>query len=967
MIEMRNIFLLVPLVGVVMGQNPPQQMTIAAIFDQGGDNKYEIAFRHAVEGINRNRDLLPNVELRSEIVHIAPKDTFYAERKTCYLMEKGVVAIFGPLSKSSSEHIRSITDSMEIPYIETRWNYRSQEVIGSAGEYAYNLHPDITTLGKAYLDVLEAYGWSTVTILYQDNNSMMTLKEIFGRTATGDASQEDFRLVIKQLTLNENGYRDVLREIFMSESKLIVLDCEKKILEEVLKQCQQVGLISQGYYFLLTSLDAHTVNLENFKYGGTNFTAFRMVDVDKPVVQNVIYSIVESMVDKDVDEPLPDGNLDTTTALIYDSVTAFAIALHELSSVQQVRQRPLDCSGENSWAHGNSLVNYMKMVSFVGLSGQVNFDTSGLRTQFSLDLMELQMEGLAKVGSWNSLDRLSLSRVEEKAAEAGVEHPMANKTFVITTILSDPYTMLVESEKKLTGNDRFEGIAMDIATEMSQILGFNFTMKIVDDGAYGGQDAHGNWNGMLGEVMDGTADFCIADISITAARAAAFEFSMPWFNLGISILYIKPRSAPPSLLAFLDPFTTDVYVYTILVFVLVTLIIYVLARFSPNQWEEPPNCVKEPEELENQYTFMNSFWFTLGALMQQGSDVTAIALCVRFAASMWFFFALIMIASYTANLAAFLTVETLERPIESVTDLAAQNEIHYGAVVGGSTFKFFERSTDGTYQILYQFMSGVHTNEVMMASNADGVEKVEESNGKYAFFMESAAIEFLVERRCKLSQVGGLLDSKGYGIATRQGDPYKPYLDNAILKLIEGGSLYKMKVKWWKQKRGGGACDAKGGGGGVAPLGLANVAGVFLVTMVGCGIAALFAVLEFLYGTRQSAKDAGVTWMDEMSHELKFIFQCHGNTKELRGRESDSASQKSGNSHSSRLSLEESPPYSRRKSNGYKSRGSVAESPYGRTGSAADSEGAPQKKVQSDDEEGEDNGGGNPFETVDDD
>ena len=116
-------------------------------------------------------------------------------------------------------------------------------------------------------------------------------------------------------------------------------------------------------------------------------------------------------------------------------------------------------------------------------------------------------------------------------------------------------------------------------------------------------------------------------------------------NLGISILYIPPRSAPPSLLAFLDPFTTDVYIYTLLVFVLVTLIIYVLARFSPNQWEEPPNCQKDPEEYENQYTFLNSFWFTLGALMQQGSDVAPIALCVRFAAGMWFFFALIMIAN----------------------------------------------------------------------------------------------------------------------------------------------------------------------------------------------------------------------------------------------------------------------------------------------------------------------------------
>ena len=40
-----------------------------------------------------------------------------------------------------------------------------------------------------------------------------------------------------------------------------------------------------------------------------------------------------------------------------------------------------------------------------------------------------------------------------------------------------------------------------------------------------------------------------------------------------------------------------------------------------------------------------------------------------------------------------------------------------------------------------------------MDGNIEGVEKVEESNGKYAFFMESASIEYLVERRCKLSQV----------------------------------------------------------------------------------------------------------------------------------------------------------------------------------------------------------------------
>ena len=174
--------------------------------------------------------------------------------------------------------------------------------------------------------------------------------------------------MIKQLEYNENGYRDVLSEVFLSNNNLIVLDCEKTILAEVLKQCQQVGLISQGYYFFLTSLDAHTVNLEDFKYGGTNITAFRMINVDKIEVQRVVYDIVAEL-GKQTNWGggtfnVGDGGnmaLDTATALIYDSVNAFALALHELKKVQQINVKQLDCAGEEFWAHGNSLINYMKV------------------------------------------------------------------------------------------------------------------------------------------------------------------------------------------------------------------------------------------------------------------------------------------------------------------------------------------------------------------------------------------------------------------------------------------------------------------------------------------------------------------------------------------------------------------------------------------------------------------------------
>ncbi len=61
----------------------------------------------------------------------------------------------------------------------------------------------------------------------------------------------------------------------------------------------------------------------------------------------------------------------------------------------------------------------------------------------------------------------------------------------------------------------------------------------------------------------------------------------------------------------------------------------------------------------------------------------------RLVTSAWWFFTLILISSYTANLAAFLTVQRMVSPIESAEDLAKQIDIQYGTLEGGSTKEFF--------------------------------------------------------------------------------------------------------------------------------------------------------------------------------------------------------------------------------------------------------------------------------------
>lgn len=138
-------------------------------------------------------------------------------------------------------------------------------------------------------------------------------------------------------------------------------------------------------------------------------------------------------------------------------------------------------------------------------------------------------------------------------------------------------------------------------------------------------------------------------------------------------------------------------------------------------------------------------------------------------AGVWWFFTLIMVSSYTANLAAFLTTETPNiafNDVYELTRVADEKGIKFGAKINGSTAKFFSDSKHvKEYQKIYQYMKE-HKNDVMVGDNKLGVLKAEKEN--YAFFMETTSIEYETQRRCSLVQIGRALDEKGYGIAMRK-------------------------------------------------------------------------------------------------------------------------------------------------------------------------------------------------------
>ena len=90
--------------------------------------------------------------------------------------------------------------------------------------------------------------------------------------------------------------------------------------------------------------------------------------------------------------------------------------------------------------------------------------------------------------------------------------------------------------------------------------------------------------------------------------------------------------------------------------------------------------------------------------------------------------------------------------------------------ISPSRFSSIQSSTIPTYQKLNAFMESAKPSVYTKTGNQEGLDRVIKEDGAYAFFMEGASIEYNVERNCELTQIGGLLDSKGYGIALPKGD-----------------------------------------------------------------------------------------------------------------------------------------------------------------------------------------------------
>ncbi|KAL4709753.1 hypothetical protein ACJJTC_005556 [Scirpophaga incertulas] len=712
------------------------------------------------------------------------------------------------------------------------------------------MHPHPDVLAQACVDLCEAKGWHSAALLHEGSASGAALLAPDGE-----------RLALLSRRLPPPADSALLRNLLLVLKKSgvtkFIVWCGAACCARVLDAAQRVGLLDARHSYVLLTLDLHTVPLAAFSHGGANITTLQLYD------QEIEEETAAAEEWRTAYARLVGGAGAGGRGAAVGAGLPVALSLARMGAelVAEARARlrlpaaaPGDCARGTGAFHADTLLNYLRSEEW---GPGATWEADGARRDVRLRVAELASGGggaLVAEAAWAPAAGLQWRRTP-RPAPLSPPDSMTNRTFIVLIALNKPYVMRKESSERLSGNDRFEGFCIELIEQLSKLLHFNYTFLEQEDGVYGSLNTTtGRWNGMMGRLMeDPEIDFAITDLTITAEREQAVDFTTTFMNLGISILFRTPKPPEPELFAFLLPFSNGVWLCLGLAYVGTSLVLFVVGRLCPEEWQNPYPCVAEPQALQNQFTLANALWFNLGAVLLQGSEIAPLAYGTRAVASMWWLFALVITSSYTANLATH----------------------HLWRQAGGSTYTFFEHSQNKLYQDMFEQMK----QQEMPRDNNIGITKVMKEN--YAFLMESTSIEYTIERNCEVTKVGGLLDSKGYGIAMKKNSPYRQEMNLALLNLQEAGILREMKHEWWNEKHGGGACK-KPEERESTELSMASFLGLFLVLAVGCALGVALACADLARAAWRRPR-AALPFSRRFAAELRFVFSFNRSVKPLQG------------------------------------------------------------------------------------
>ncbi|XP_061181697.1 glutamate receptor ionotropic, NMDA 2B-like isoform X2 [Saccostrea echinata] len=528
------------------------------------------------------------------------------------------------------------------------------------------------------------------------------------------------------------------------------------------------------------------------------------------------------------------------------------------------------------WDAGHELYNLMKTYENTRGGTLVSYDENGLSRNVELNILNVQLEGFSNVwreiGSWYADNRTLTPKLELK----GITWPGDKKIpprgrperryFSIATLEEEPYVMYTKRNEKgtcnppavscrimynktLHGDDPTvvngtiqwccAGLSIDLLEIFRTRLEFDYDLFEVQDRTCGVKNQKtGQWNGLIRILQEGGADMALTSLQITPSRSEAVEFTVPYLETGTSII-VYLRNDTISAYAILEPY--DYGAWCLILFISVHSVgasIFIFEWLSPRGLDQGRTPMRE-----HSFSLFRSFWLMWAMLF--GASVSADnprGVSARFMGNVWALFALVFLASYTANLAAFMITKNTFYDLEGITDwrlnspLKHQPPFKFGTVFNSST----EENLRVNHPAMFKYMLQYNTRSVKEA--IDLLRKGEIQ----AFIYDFTPLQYQVgiDKNCRLMLVGKPYAMSGYAVAFPKGQTeLKEELDELILELQDDGELERLRKYWLS-----GPCYSKQRiGQSSQRLRELNFTSAFILLASGIVLGGLLLVMEHLY------------------------------------------------------------------------------------------------------------------------
>uniref|UniRef100_A0A8C6L4F0 Glutamate receptor n=1 Tax=Nothobranchius furzeri TaxID=105023 RepID=A0A8C6L4F0_NOTFU len=619
------------------------------------------------------------------------------------------------------------------------------------------------------------------------------------------------------------------------QSPVILLYCSKDEAVYILEEARSLGLIGAGYIWIVSSLttgnpdftpEMYPLGMISVSYDDWEYPLETRVRDGVGIISSAATSMLKEK-----------GELPEAQSSCFRNKAFLLFSAHLSSSIHMM----------HVWNEGRDL----------------SFTPDGYQANPKLVVIVLNSERKwEKMGRWENGTLSLMFPVWPRYNAHGDEDADENHLSIVT--LEEKPFVIVDNVDILTGTcmrnsvpcrkhiklnstsggayikQCCKGFCIDILKKIARNVKFTYDLYLVTNGKHG-KKINNVWNGMVGEVVYKKAIMAVGSLTINEERSEVIDFSVPFVETGISVMVSRSNgTVSPS--AFLEPFSASVWVMMFVMLLIVTAIAVFLFEFvSPLGFNRNLAQGKDPHGPS--FTIGKAIWLLWGLVFNNSVPVqNPRGTTSKFIVSVWAFFAVIFLASYTANLAAFMIQEEFVDQVTGLSDKKFQSPYSYsppfrfGTVPNGST----ERNIRKNYPDMHQYMTKYHQSGVTDALISLKTGKLD------AFIYDAAVLNYMAGRDdgCKLVTIGSgyIFATTGYGIALQKGSYWKRLVDLAILSIIGDGEMEELEAQWLT-----GICHNEKNEVMSSQLDVDNMAGVFYMLATAMGLSILTFISEHLF------------------------------------------------------------------------------------------------------------------------